>query len=53
MTTTPHRHASEPTTPEDDSYVSLDLDDGVMIYDVDCETAWVQSDTALDVESMA
>jgi len=52
MTTTSDRRPTESEPAADDGFVSLELDDGAMIYDVDNETAWIQSDTTVAMDSM-
>lgn len=46
-----------PITPRpetDERYVSLDTDDGdTIIYDQEVETAWIQSDFAIERDAMA
>lgn len=53
MSTTPDRRPVEPDADADGRYVAIDVPkDQVMVYDVDDGQAWIQSDTAIDLETM-
>lgn len=53
MSTTPDRHPSEPTPEEAGRYVALQMnEEQVVVYDAEVETAWIQSDTTVDMNSM-
>lgn len=54
MATTTDRCPITPRPDPDERYVALVTDDGdTIIYDQEVESAWIQSEFAIDVDAMA
>lgn len=53
MARTPDRRSGEPTPDAAGRYVALQMnEEQVVVYDAEVETAWIQSDTTVAMDSM-
>jgi len=46
-------HDAEGSTPTDHRYAGFELGERFVVYDTECEGAWVQSDVTLDPAEVA
>lgn len=53
MSTAPNRRPNETASNDDGRYVALQMnDEQLVVYDAEVETAWVQSDLSVSIDSM-